>query len=168
MKRILFPFLALLIVLSSCTRSNKKAFNFNQQLVGVSEKLQEKGTGIGRELKEAVNTKDFSAFADSSQALLDYIDKCLADYKNMKDVSGSENLRAAMIDFLNFEKDVVSQTYIPLGKMNSTTSEEELQATINTMLEKSREEGSYLVKVQDAQREYASKNGFKMEAPPQN
>jgi hypothetical protein len=164
MKRIFFPLLAVLIFLSGCGGDKKKAFDFNQKLAKISETLNAKGQVLGNQLKTAMETsKDFSSVAASCKDLHSYIDDKLAELKGMKDISGSENLRNAMISFLNFEKEMVTEAFDPFGRMDSNTTEEEMQTAVNNMLEKTQEESTYLMKVQNAQREYASKNGFKIE-----
>ena len=163
MKRIFFPLLAVLVFLSGCGGDKKKAFDFNQKLAKISETLNAKGVTLGTQLKTAMETKDFTSVAASCKDLHGYIDEKLAELKGMKDISGSENLRTSMIDFLGFEKELVSDAFDPFAKMDSNTTEEEMQTAVNNMLEKTKEESTYLMKVQTAQREYASKNGFKIE-----
>lgn len=163
MKKIFLPLLSALILLASCSGNKKKAFDFNQSLAKISETLNSKGVALGTQLKTAMATKDFSSVATSCKDLHSYIDEKLVDLKGMKDVAGSEKLRSSMIDFLGFEKELVSQAFDPFAKMDANTTEEEMQTAIDNMMEKTKEESGYLLKVQSAQKEYASKNGFKIE-----
>jgi hypothetical protein len=163
MKKILFPLLAVLIVLAGCSGNKKKAFDFNQKLAKISEELNSKGTLLGTQLKTAMTSKDFSAVAATCKDLHSFIDTKLTEMKDTKDIAGSEKLRTSMVDFLSFEKELVTEAFDPFAKMDTNTSEEDMQSAIDKMMEKTKEESSYLLKVQSAQREYASKNGFKIE-----
>lgn len=163
MKRVLFAFIAVAFVLQSCS-DNKAAFNFNQKLAGISESLNKKGTELGQDLKTAMTTRDFTKVKERCDDLKTYIDEKITDVKNTKDVGGSEKLKAAMLDFLNFENELVADAFAPFGKMDQSTSEADLQQALDHMQEKTKEEDAYLTKVQVAQKEFAEKNGFKLEA----
>jgi hypothetical protein len=163
MKRILFALIAVAFVFQSCS-DNKAAFDFNQKLAGISETLNKKGTELGYDLKTAMTTRDFTKVKDRCNELKTYIDEKITEVKGTKDVGGSEKLKTAMLDFLNFENELVADAFVPFGKMDQNTTEEEMQTALDNMQEKTKEENNYLVKVQEAQKEFAEKNGFKLEA----
>ena len=147
-----------------CNSDKKKAYEFNQKLVAISEALRVKGTQIADALSIAANTKNFSRVDSANKDLLNYIDTKTAELKVMENVAGSEKLKLAMMDFMDFERDLVSSSFLPFGKMNESTPGEEIQFAVEQMMNKVKEEDKYLQRVQDAQKEYAAKNGFKVEA----
>ena len=156
-----FPFiLGILLLLLGCNADKKKAYDFNQKLFEISDTLNKKGTRIGTEVAMAVNTRDFSKVDRINEELLAFIELKSAELKKPPNTAGSEKLKAAMIEFLQFEKDMVSNYFVPLGKMNAATSDSAIQFAVDQMVEKSKDEGSYLQKVQVAQKEYARSNGF--------
>jgi len=163
MKKLFFPLLALLIIAQSCGSTKKKAFDFNQKLVGISTTLQSKGVAIGTELRSAMSSNDFSKIDSMSNNLTKYIDEQIDVVKKTENVGGSEKLKDAMLGFLGFEKEMVSAAFLPFGKLNANSTDAEKQTVVENMLAKSKEEEGYLSKIRDAQREYASKNGFKLE-----
>ena len=160
-----FPlFLAILLVLSGCNSKNKKkAYDFNQKLVEISDTLNKKGTRIGTEVALAVNTRDFSKVDIINKELLDFIEIKTAELKKTPNTAGSEKLKVAMLDFLAFEKDMISSYFIPMGKMNAQTPDTIIQAAVERMVDKSKDESSFLARVQQAQKEYARNNGFVVE-----
>ena len=163
MRKILFPFIALLFLTQGCENATKKkAFDFNQKLSGISDSLAARGKQLGGELEKALQSKDFSTIAGFNKELLSYVDSRVAELNTMEDIGGSGNLKTAMISFLGFEKELVTQGVVPFEQMDATTSQEDIQAAAQTLVKKTEEEKDYLKKVQDAQREYAQKNGFKI------
>ena len=159
-----FPlFLPILLLAPGCNPNKKKAYDFNQKLVEISDTLNKKGTRIGTEVALAVNSRDFSKVDIINKELLDFIEIKTAELKKTPNTAGSEKLKAAMLDFLAFEKEMISSHFLPLGKMNAQTPDTTIQAAVDRMVDKSRDESSYLARVQQAQKEYAKNNGFVVE-----
>ena len=159
-----FPlFLAILLLSPGCNPNKKKAYDFNQKLVEISDTLNKKGTRIGTEVALAVNTRDFSRVDIINRELLDFIDIKTAELKKTPNTAGSEKLKAAMLDFLAFEKEMISSYFLPLGKMNTQTPDTTIQAAVDRMVDKSKDESSYLARVQKAQKDFAKSNGFVVE-----
>ena len=164
-----FPlFLAILLVSQGCNSKNKKkAYDFNQKLVEISDTLNKKGTRIGTEVALAVNTRDFSKVDIINKELLDFIEIKTAELKKTPNTAGSEKLKVAMLDFLAFEKNMISSYFVPLGKMHAQTPDTTIQAAVERMVDKSRDESSHLTRVQQAQKEYAKNNGFTVQEKAQ-
>lgn len=163
MKKFFVPFIAVLILLAGCKGSNKKAFEFNEKLAAISSTLYSKGKEFGTELQPAMQSNDFSKLSAISASLNKFIDEKLTELKDTKDVGGSEKLRSAMIEFLDFEKGMIKDAFEPFGKLNENSTEEEKQAAVQNLVKMSADEGKYLTRVQEAQKEFAAKNGFKVE-----
>ena len=164
-----FPlFVAILLISPGCNSKNKKkAYDFNQKLVEISDTLNKKGTRIGTEVALAVNTRDFSKVDIINKELLDYIDIKTTELKKTPNTAGSEKLKVAMLEFLAFEKDMISTYFLPLGKMNAQTPDTAIQAAVDRMVDKSKDETGYLAKVQQAQKDYARDNGFTVQEKKQ-
>jgi hypothetical protein len=81
----------------------------------------------------------------------------------MKDVKGSEKLRAAMLEFIAYEKMMISEHFIPMEKLNSSSSGDDVQKHLDAFAAAGKAESAILKKVSDAQKEYAKKNGFTIE-----
>lgn len=164
MKKIFLPLLAVLIVFAGCKGGDqKKAYDFNEKLAAISYNLEKKGRAFGAELQPAMQSNDFSKLASITDSLEKFIDEKTEELKNTKDVGGSEKLRSAMLEFMAFEKDMVKDAFLPFSKLNASSTEEDKQAAIQNLMKRSQEEGKYLTKVQEAQKEYADKHGFKLE-----
>lgn len=163
MKKILLPFIALMLLLQSCGSDKKKAFNFNQTLSGISKTLNSKGVTMGAELKSALNSNNYSSFNTMNEDLGKYIDEQIEVVEKTENVSGAEKFKESMIDFLKFEKVMVTDAFRPVGKLDANSTPEEKQAAIDNLMEKAKEESTYLTKLQRVQKEFADKNGFKVE-----
>lgn len=162
MRKFLFPVL-FLFLLSACKSNNKKAFEFSESMTAISATLQSKGKEFGTELQPAMQSNDYSKLAAISSSLDEFISGKLAELKSKKDFSGSEKFRTSMIDFLDFEKQMIQEAFVPFGKLNASSTEEEKQAVIQNLMKLTEGEGKYLLKVQEAQKEFAAKNGFRVE-----
>lgn len=160
MKKFIVPAIAILFLFSACSDSKKKAFDFSENLTAISKTLNSKGKEFGAELQLAMHSNDYSKLASISTSLNDFIAGKLTELKNTKDVAGSEKLRTSMIGFLEFEKTMINKAFTPFGKLNANSTQEEKDAALQTMLKATEDEGTYLLKVQEAQKEYAKKNGF--------
>jgi hypothetical protein len=163
MRRIFLVILPAFI-LFACSAGKKKAYDFNQQLVAISETLRIKGTNIANALSIAAGTKDFSKVDSGNADLIKFIDQKTADLKSMENVAGSEELKTAMVDFMDYERELVSIYFVPFGKMNKDTPSEEVHTAVERMMEKVKEEEVYLRRLQDAQQDYATKNGFTIDS----
>lgn len=164
MRKLILPVLAILFLLTSCKNSStKKAFEFSESLTAISATLQSKGKEFGTELQSAMQSGDFSKLDAISASLTEFISGKQAELKTTKDIGGSEKLRTSMIEFLEFEKQMIEDSFLPFGKLNANSTEEEKQAAIQNMMKTTEDEGKYLLKVQEAQKEFAAKNGFRVE-----
>lgn len=163
MKKVYLAFLCLAFAFAGCmSGEKKKVFDFNQKLAGISQGLASKGTAFGTELKAAVNSKDFSKTASTCKDLKDYVDAKIEEVRATENVGGSETLKATMLEFLQYEKQLITEGFEPFGRMNKDTPEEEVQAAVKAMMDKSTDENQYLSKVQKEQKLFADKNGLKL------
>ena len=79
----------------------------------------------------------------------------------LKDIGlNSKPFRMAMVDFLDFEKEMVTKAFVPFEKLTNKNSEQDFQATLGNLNAVALEEGDFLKKLHAAQDEYAAKNGF--------
>jgi hypothetical protein len=138
---------------------------YNNKLVTITDSLHAKGSrwvGVFREIKVI---KEFSLLEPYRSDLQDYINGEIAELKADKDVSGSGELKQAVLDFLSYEQSFVEQCFKPVEELDESSSDEELKAAIDKISAESAKEDSYLRKVNQAQEAYARKNNFGMEAP---
>ena len=148
---------------TSCmSGEKKKVYDFNQKLAGISQGLNKRGLEFGNELKTAVTSHDFSKTAASCKDLKDYVDAKIQEVTATENVGGSETLKSTMLDFLQYEKRLITEGFEPFARMDKNTPDEDVQAAVRTMMDKSGEENSYLTKVQQEQKAYAAKNGLKL------
>ncbi len=141
----------------------KNALDFNQKLAAITKELQFRGEKLGVELKTAVATHDFSKTIVIYEDLKGYIDNKIEELTATENVSGSENLKSAMLDFLKFEKKMIVDGCEPFRKINKDTPDDQVHTSVQAMMESTKEETTWLSRLQQAQREYAAKNGLKLQ-----
>ena len=163
MKKILFPFALLFIFMQSCqSPGQKKALDYNNKIANISKVNQDKWKEVGEEISAAKESHEFSKLTTLTNNLIDFLDKKIAEVNAMENPLGSEELKNATIKFLRFEKSTADEALIPYTKMNKETSSEEFQSATQALLEAAKNEEPYLLKLQDAQRAFAKKNGFEI------
>lgn len=72
-----------------------------------------------------------------------------------------------MLEFLTFEKGMITRAFLPLESVGKNATTEELQAKYDKLKELSAEESTQLGKVNVAQEAYGKENGFTIEAAPE-
>jgi hypothetical protein len=68
-----------------------------------------------------------------------------------------------MLDFLSYEKRLMTEGFIPFEKLKANATEEQIKTCISKLEELAKSESEELGKVQNAQMEFARKNGFTIE-----
>jgi hypothetical protein len=161
MKKIILSLLV--IVAFGCNTNQQKALDFNNKIAGYSKELGKRGEALTPILRKAIETKNFTACTPIIKDLENYIKLKTIELEGLQDINGSENLKAAMRDFMRFEKELADEALFPFTKFDSTTSADEIQNAISRLVTKSEQENTYLQKVRKEQRAYAAKNGFRIE-----
>lgn len=154
----------LLFVAGSVKVNAQTALQFNDKLAAITDSLYAKGQGWGVKFNEVKATKEFSKLTPYRMNLERFVDVKIAEVKKMKDVSGSQNLRQAILSFLVMEKTMIQKGFSPMEKLNSSSSDDDIQKALDNLIKESENEGLELSKVNKAQDEYASRNGFKIES----
>jgi hypothetical protein len=139
------------------------AFEFNEYIVDISNTLYKKGEAWGTAFQQAAENMDFSTLAPHRKGIEEYTVKSISDLEKMKDIGGSYELRTAMISFLKYEKDLIEKAFIPIEKLNSESTQEEIDAAIENLTALSEKEGDELEKITTAQKRYAKENNFTIE-----
>jgi hypothetical protein len=67
-----------------------------------------------------------------------------------------------MLDFLEYEIKISREAFEPFGKLTAESTEEEIQAAITNLMDKSKDETNFMVKLKTAQEDYAKKNKLKL------
>ena len=161
----LIPMLMLLFSLTSVAqKTNTAALDMNDRLVSITDSLYAKGQRWGEAFNKFYNNKEFSKLAPYRKEVQTYIDQQLTKVGVMKDVGGSEDLRAAMIKFLLYERDMVANHFVPIEKLNTSSTDDQIKAEIDSLTKAAEKEAEALKAVNDAQEAYAAKNGFTIES----
>jgi hypothetical protein len=148
------------LLLPGCETEKKKAFELNQQFAAITDSLQEKGTQMAKVLGFAISARDFSYLHKPCTTIPQFTRQKIVALKNMEDAGGSERLRLAMLELLDYEERLTAEICSLFNNMGNTTPDEELEAAMVKVKAKMDEENKYLLKIQEAQREFASRNGF--------
>ncbi len=162
MKKFLLLLLATGLMIAGCKDTKKQAVEFNNKLSVISDSLYSRGKAAGKVINAAITNKDFAPVAVAGKNLETFVKEKIETVKGMENVAGSENLKAAMLDFLEYEIKISREAFEPFGKLTPEATEEEVQAAITNLMDKSKDETAFMVKLKTAQEEYAKKNKFEI------
>lgn len=164
MKKFSFLLALLFIFTQSCQPSKQKAaLDFSNKLSEISKANQTKWKKIGGEIANIAQSHDYAHLTILYNDITSFLDKKITELNSMKDVSGSEDLKNAMIEFLKFDREFAHESLKPYTLMKPETPDEELQAATSALVKAAEREEPYLSKLQATQRAYAKRNGFKLD-----
>lgn len=138
---------------------------YNNKLVTITDSLNAKGTRWSRTFREVKVIKEFGDLAPYRKDLEQYIDSKIAELKADGDVSGSGELKKAVLEFLNYERNMVHTYFAAMESFSETSTDEEIKAAIQNLSAEAQKENSLLTQVNQAQDAYARKNNFNIDAP---
>lgn len=163
MKKTGLIVILVLSVLSLRAQQPSTALEMNEYIVEISDELYEKGMAWGEAFSLATDSRNFSALTPHRKEMEDFANQSISDLENLRDIGGSYELRMAMISFLKYEKDLITNAFIPFESLNSESSQEEIDAALAKLTTLSEQETGELEKVNAAQERYARANGFMLE-----
>jgi hypothetical protein len=132
----------------------------NDQLVGFSDSLYMYGQQWGQKINQLFKTKDFKQLEVDRIVLEKFVNDKFKWITKVKDISGSEALRRAVLSYLQLEKDLIQTGLMPFERLTVNSSNEVVQAAIDNLKTLTALEEKELAKVREEQKAYASKNGF--------
>lgn len=167
MRLRLFTLLALLL-LGTGTLSAQKSkittpLELNNYYADVTDSLYKMGAAWGDLFNKSYNAKDFSPLIQQHKIMIAFVERKQREVMAQKDFAGSENLRLALLDFLSYEKRLMTEGFVPFEKLKADATEEQIKACITRLEDLAKSESAELSKVQEAQMEFADKNGFTIE-----
>ena len=139
------------------------AIQFNDYLVSITDTLYMYGKEWGDQFNEANESKDFTSLSPVRIKIEEFAARKFLEVTTLKDVKGSEKLRAAMLEFLAYEKLMINEHFAPIEKLNSSSTDDDVQKHLDALTTAGKAETTALKKVNEAQKDYAKKNGFTIE-----
>jgi len=136
---------------------------FNDQVATIKTELYAKGQAWGAQYSKVNESAQFSTLAPYREDLEVYIDEQIAELKKMKDVKNSKALQEALLDYLVYERKLISESFKPMESLNAGSNPANKEAVLKTLMENAKLEATALEKVTTAQNAYAAANGFKIE-----
>jgi hypothetical protein len=155
--------ICLLAVQFRVTAQTMTPLQLNNELVAITDQVQQKGQDWGKSFNESFKLKDFSLLTPVRKELETLVDQQMANVKAMKDVNNSKALRQAMIDYLLFKKTMIAKGYKPIEALRKDPDQDKLKAAFENMKAFSPQEDEALKKLTKAREVYATANGFKIE-----
>lgn len=159
MKRI--HMLVSFMILSASILKAQTPLEFNNTLTAITDSLYRKGQAWGNSFNTAHQNGNYAILKPITKDMIAFIDKNIVFVQKMKDVNNSKPLRLAVIDFLNYEKQLV-EVFKTFEAFDAATPKEKVQDALNIVRQKAKDEGTSIQKLQAVQEKYAAENGFKI------
>jgi len=137
---------------------------FSDHMSDLTDSLYKKGSDWWSHYVAAKSARNFASLKSYRIAVETFLVKSTKELKSMPDVSNSTALRMAMIHFMEFERTMVTKGFMPIEKIPSTGSDEEMDKAFADLQQMAKVESVELEKVSKEQNAYAKANGFKIES----
>ena len=139
------------------------ALEFNNMLMDIIDSLYYRGKQWGEELNTAMDNDNYSKLPSMRKETQRFIDRKISYVTGLKDVGGSQEFQRSMISLLNYEKELLTKSFLPFEKLNASSSQEAKDSLLANLTEQSKQEDAFLKTMKTAQHAYANKNGFTIE-----
>lgn len=138
---------------------------YNDYLSYITDSLYSKGSRWGTKFTQIRDgNKDYSRLKPLRKDITEYIILKKEEVRKTAPVGkNGDAMKQAMLTFMEFELDMIETGFMPLENLDQSSSDKDVDAIINNLVEKANKEDSYLDKVHTAQKEFADTNGFKIE-----
>jgi hypothetical protein len=164
MKRVIYLATLLLgVAYSARAQQPQTALELNDYLVAAVESISQAGSAWGSKYAEVSANAEYYLLASYRQDIISVIDSKTEAIQSFQDVGGSEEFRTALIDFLGFEKKMITQCFVPFENLTEYSTTEEIDALITALNQMAQEENSRLDNIRQIQSSYALLNGFTIE-----
>jgi hypothetical protein len=167
MKKFLLPFILLIgcTVVSVNAKAQKPStpLELNDYFAAISDSLYRGGKAWGIQFNKVQASKEFATLIPFRLSMEQYAKKMVSELTTMKDIKNSKDFRLAVIGFLNFEVELMTQAFIPIEKLTAKSSKETYDAAINNLVLLAAKEKDYLSTIAITQKAYADSNGFTIE-----
>ncbi|MDQ2720247.1 MAG: hypothetical protein M3Z26_10890 [Bacteroidota bacterium] len=154
----LLCFFFLIFFFSSCSN---KAIDFNNNLVNIQKKVLKEAQAFGKKMKEVkADSLPLTNAKKDANKLTTFIDIEINQAENLSAPKDGNNLKSAILDQLQFEKDIVFK----IGRLTEGGISQEERTKIGMEFLNSGYKANQLEdKVRLAQEAFAKQNKFKLE-----
>lgn len=136
------------------------ALELNNIMADITDSLYEGGSKWGAAFSEAYKSGRYELLKPHRESMWQFINKKLDYVNTMKDINNSKPLRLAVIEFLLYEKQLLKEAFLPFESLKPGVSQEEVNKLIDKLSTLASKEKDMTAKVNEAQEQYASENGF--------
>jgi hypothetical protein len=157
--------LVVIVALSFTNHAKAQTFTsavaLNDYFATITDTLYQKGVAWGEVLGAGrKNKNDFSKLPAKRIDLENFLVRTKVSIKKMKDYKGSEEYRKSILDFLEYESELLIEAFLPFEKLGKTPTDAAVDVVIQGLIKASEKEAAFLDKVRTTQAAYAEKNGF--------
>lgn len=143
------------------------AMEFNDYCSEITDSLYYKGVAWGQTFGQVHQDRDFKRLSVHRKALLRFIENSQKALINKKVEEEMEDLKVAVLDFLAFEKGLITEAFLPFEALTADASDDAVQERVDFLTAIAEKETAFLQNVQRVQEEMASLYGYTIEEVPE-
>jgi len=166
-QKLSFCTLLFYCLLSTAVFAQKKTtpIEYNDKLASITDSLYNLGMEWGTRFQQIMSgDKNYGQLSEPRQKVAAFTNKKIAEVKREAAVGkGGDNLKAAVLNFLVFEKSMIETAFMPMEKLDNNSTQEEIDAAIKKLTDQAELEADALKKVNVAQEAYGKLHGFELE-----
>jgi len=157
----LFAFLVLALSFTPAfAQKPSTALEMNNYFTSMIDSLYHKGYNWGATFSEDDSSGNYSNLVPLRKDLESTCDRFAKELATAKDIGGSTDFKNAMIEFMHFEKNLITNCFKPFEDLSPSSTLEQKTKLQTKLQTDSKEEDQKLDKIRKIQKIYADKNGF--------
>ncbi len=144
-------------------KETDKALEFNDYCASITDTLYQYGQEWGTEVTKAIENKNFNKIALINKKLVAFIDKKKKELLRKEVYPDMDNLKIATLDFLTFEKEMITNNFVSFEQFNAQSTTEAIEEETQKLLKAAEKEGKVLETLREEQIKVSKIYGFDIE-----
>ena len=151
----------LLISLTGCQIADwQKITHYNDEVTTTNDSVYVKGKRVGDAVAKGVLTGDYRAVKTNTDSMEIFVKKQITFFSKQLEIKGSNSMRVAELQYLQFEEQVIQQQFTKLALLNARSTGAEVKGILAELGPIAEKDHAYFDRITTLQEQYARLNGF--------
>ena len=111
-------------------------------------------------MAKGVLTGDYSTVKTNTDSMETFVKKQITFFSKQLEIKGSDSMRAAELQYLQFQEQVIQQQFAKLALLNAHSTEAEVKGTLSELAPLAEKDHAFFDRITTLQEQYAKLNGF--------
>jgi len=151
----------LLISMSGCQIADwQKITHYNDEVTTTNDSIYVKGKRVGDAVAKGVITGDYCAVKTNTDSMETFVKKQIIFFSKQLNINGSDSMRIAELQYLQFEEQVIQQQFARLALLNAHSTEAEVKGALTELAPVAEKDHAFFDHITTLQEQYAKLNGI--------